>query len=928
MSLDIDAGIFIGFLLINLVLGLLYSGGVKNIKDYATGGRQFTTAAISATIAATFIGGGSFSIWTSGVYKAGLYYMFLGLCDVLTFYLICYIVAPRCGEFLGKISIAEAIGEIYGTNARRITAIAGLFRTAGAIAMQFKVGAVVLAYAFGSMGDKLMIVAALIVITYSAAGGIRAVIMTDIMQLLTFSVFIPILAFIIWNNLDSPSSVITTLSTNPLFDYKKVFNFNSSLEVLNFGLIALVFLLPMIDPAMFQRITIAKNIKQVKNAFFWAGFCVFLITILTYWIAILLITEAPELDPDLLVPHLLQNYTYSGLRGLILAGIMAILISTADSHLNSASVLFSHDLVKLSGVNYSPKTELIVSRIALLIVGVVAIILAISVKDMLELILFVSSFYGPVVTVPFYLSIFGFRSSFKSILSGMIAGIATSTLFHFIKTSIDPTIPAILINIFVVFSYHYLFKQPGGWVGVKDKGLFENFKIERKRKTRLFIHSIRNFNLIDFLKSNTPKQESIYFSFGLFSIASVFFIMYSIPKNIHYEYAWLSSFILNSVLSFAAIFLSYPAWPKRFRSASVISIIWNFGLVYVMIFSTSLLVIMSKFSQLPMMICMINLLITAALIRWQTILLMMSLGIYSAVVFFKWQTGIAILQGSETGLQFKLIYSLLLVTGAMVMFLKPKQQYQELTEEKNEHLNDLIVNKEKEAQEALALKAEFIRNITHEYHAPMTGIISMAETLQENYDKLNDQQKKDALDVIVKSSHSLKALDDNLVTLARLNKPNYKLNKREIDISSLVYDQVQICRKLYEENNDNREFILNIKEGIKLRADKKYMIQLIDNLILNAIKYCENGQITASLSQSRDYIKIMISDSGIGIPIRELYEIFEPFTVSSKTKSMAGGRGVGLAICKRIAEVHGGTITAKSDGEKGASFIVKFPRNK
>ncbi len=928
MSLNIDAGIFIAFLLINLVLGLLYSGGIKNIKDYATGNRHFTTAAISATISATFIGGGSFSIWTSGVYKAGLYYMFLGLCDVLTFYIICYIIAPRCTEFLGKISIAEALGGIYGNKVRVITAIAGLFRTAGSIAMQFKVGAVVLAYAFGNLGDKLMIVAALIVITYSAAGGIRAVIMTDIMQLLTFSVFIPILAFIIWNNLDSPNSVITTLSTNSLFDYKKVFHFNSYLDMANFGLIALVFLMPMIDPAMFQRISIAKNIKQAKKSFFWAGFCVLLITLLTYWIAILLITEAPNLDPDELVPHLLSNYSYTGLRGLILAGIMAILISTADSHLNAASVLFSHDIVKFSGVKYSPKTELIISRVALLIVGLIAIILVISVKDMLKLILFVASFYGPIVTVPFYLAIAGFRTSFKSILSGMIAGVTTSISFHFVGTSIDPTIPAMLINILVVLSYHYVLKQPGGWVGIKDKGSFESLKIEQKFKNRDFIKSVRNFDLIEFLKSNTPKQESIYFSFGLFSIASIFFIMYSIPKNIHSEYAWLSAFVLDSVLLLAAIFLSYPAWPKRFKNPEIMSLIWHFGSVYVMIFSASLLVIMSKFSPLPMMISMINLLILAALMRWQSILIIMLVGIYSSVVFFKYQTGMSILPRGETGLQFKLIYSLLLFTGAMVMFLRPKQQYQELTEEKNEYLSDLIVSKEKEAQEALALKAEFIRNITHEYHAPMTGIISMAETIQENYDKLSDEQKKEALDVIVKSSHSLKAFDDNLVTLARLNKLNYKLNKQQFDLSSLIYEQLQICRKLYEENNDNREFILNIKEGINLKADKKYIIQLLDNLIINAIKYCENGQIAISLTQSSKDIKIIITDSGIGIPIRELYEIFEPFTVSSKTKTMAGGRGVGLAICKRIVEVHGGTITAESDGENGASFIVTFPGNK
>jgi len=97
------------------------------------------------------------------------------------------------------------------------------------------------------------------------------------------------------------------------------------------------------------------------------------------------------------------------------------------------------------------------------------------------------------------------------------------------------------------------------------------------------------------------------------------------------------------------------------------------------------------------------------------------------------------------------MYSLFLVSSILVAFLKPKQELQELTEEKVDHLGDRINDREK----ALALQDEFIRNIRHEFHAPQTGITSMAETLVESYDKLDSKQLRLGIDTILKSSRRL-----------------------------------------------------------------------------------------------------------------------------------------------------------------------------
>ena len=74
------------------------------------------------------------------------------------------------------------------------------------------------------------------------------------------------------------------------------------------------------------------------------------------------------------------------------------------------------------------------------------------------------------------------------------------------------------------------------------------------------------------------------------------------------------------------------------------------------------------------------------------------------------------------------------------------------------------------------------------------------------------------------------------------------------------------------------------------------------------------------MKQNKYGIHFSISDEGVGIPIEELYDIFAEFTVSSRTRTLAGGRGIGLTLCKKVIEIHGGTIKAESDGKKGAKF--------
>jgi|GEM_PF-5711476 len=529
----------------------------------------------------------------------------------------------------------------------------------------------------------------------------------------------------------------------------------------------------------------------------------------------------------------------------------------------------------------------------------------------------------PLVSVPFTLVIFGFRSSTKAVLIGMTAGFTTVVSWYMASlTFIDPIVPGMIANLVFLLGSHYLFKQQGGWD--KDSTLSKEGANWLQKQN--FTIKLRNFNLINLIRKSSPTTSGPYIAVGFFCMAMIYATMHSMPREIHIKYPELLKFVTFSSLFAASALLGHPLWLPSWRERTLVAaMIWNFVIFSVLICAAFTFVIITNFSSMQVMIFMINLIIIAGLLRWQLALLIIPLGVFLTLQLLKayFDTEDNIIAMSMSA-QLKIAYLLLLVSSTVVIIFRPKQEYQALTEEKNEHLSG-IGSQEKQVREALALRSEFIRNVQHEYHAPMTGITGFAETLSEAYDKLTDSQRKMAIDNILSSSRRLDAFDSNISSLSVLSKAGYELNSEHIDFSDLLHERVATCRKLYEENKEAREFDIDIEGSILINGDRKYLTQALDNLIINALTYCKSGKITIYLERFDSQVHLTIIDEGIGIPKGELENIFDEFTVSSRTRTIAGNRGVGLALCKRVVEVHKGSIVAESDGIKGATFKLLLP---
>jgi len=216
MHLDIDSTIFIIFLVANVILGLTSSRGIKTITEYAIGNRNFSTSTIVATIIATWISGEFFYSNIYETYNLGLHAIWVAAGDPLCFLIIGIFFAPRMGEFLGKLSIAEAMGDLYGKRIRIITAISGFIGSVGLIAIQLKMAGFIFEYALGLPGVYGILSATIVVTLYSTLGGIKSVTFTDVIQFFTFGTVIPLMAYVLLTSIDNIDIVTNTLANNKL----------------------------------------------------------------------------------------------------------------------------------------------------------------------------------------------------------------------------------------------------------------------------------------------------------------------------------------------------------------------------------------------------------------------------------------------------------------------------------------------------------------------------------------------------------------------------------------------------------------------------------------------------------------------------------------------------------------------------------------
>jgi len=221
-------------------------------------------------------------------------------------------------------------------------------------------------------------------------------------------------------------------------------------------------------------------------------------------------------------------------------------------------------------------------------------------------------------------------------------------------------------------------------------------------------------------------------------------------------------------------------------------------------------------------------------------------------------------------------------------------------------------------------KKDFVTNVSHELRTPLTAIKGFVETLQ---DTNNDDENQHYLDIIKRHTDRVIRIVNDLLLLSKLEGTSDSLEWEKVNLKDLIENIL----KIFEQNLKEKNLVLKFNADKNLpiiKADPFKLEQVFINLIDNAIKYTERGEVAISLSHNNGTVIIEIQDTGICIPREHLSRIFERFYVVDSSRSRKlGGTGLGLSIVKHIVLLHNGKIDVKNIPGTGTNFIVTLPVN-
>ena len=242
--------------------------------------------------------------------------------------------------------------------------------------------------------------------------------------------------------------------------------------------------------------------------------------------------------------------------------------------------------------------------------------------------------------------------------------------------------------------------------------------------------------------------------------------------------------------------------------------------------------------------------------------------------------------------------------------------------------NEIVVTLHEitEIKQTEKIKKDFISNVSHELRTPLTAIKGFIETLLGS---AKDENKR-YLQIIERQTERLINIVKDLLKLSELEdieEGKIKVSYSKVDLKELLNNVFSIYDKQIAEKG--LKSTLEVKKDVpKIKADPFKLEQLFINLIENAIKYTETGEININTRKDKKSVIIEISDTGIGIARKHLSRIFERFYVVDKSRSRElGGTGLGLSIVKHIVQLHNGEINIESTLGKGTTFTIVLPIN-
>lgn len=881
----IDQIIVGAYLAITLIIGLYVGRNVKNMREFAIGNRDFSTLMLVSTVFASIVEASDTMGLAGSTFHLGPVFLLSYLGIVLSRFTLAIFIAPKMEPFLGLISAGDIFEKLFGKRAKTLMGISTFVESTLIAGAQVLAISQISQYFFHISGHIAGIGTCLVIILYSLRGGIRSVTATDVFQFWMLIIAIPIICGIGISSIGGYQSLITTFSSfQSKIDYASEFNIGHQIAVF------ISFALPCLYPLCIQRMLMAKDTNQIRNTFLINGFLSIPFYIVVGLIGIIAFIIIPTIDPNNAFIALIDHIAPVGIKGFIIAGLLAIIMSTVDSILNIGAIAITHDLFgSLVRAPFDAKTELRLVRISTIAVAIGSVAVAFQFTNVLDVI-FLMMVLGNSVFFPGYLlGVLGLQGSKRTFWIGVVLGLVSVAVCFYIFDLFP--LYTMLIAISVNASVHLI------ELGLKKQSLFSVIPAVTLNLTARFTNISRTF-----VFNNWVKSQDYCSIFAICSIAVSLFPFFN-PANGKIADGDIVFLTLNTITATASFFiLLREFWHSAIRS--LFSILWAILLIIALPMQTTYMFIESQLSLIWLIDLLVILPLLSILTSQRSIIVSYAVGFVSACALslsFQSETSLAIKGFGQWSV---FMHSISLAICLALFRKKDVEMYRSTSAFLVHEANRSLSTFESAARYYERLLPDMV--LAYEKHVPANQRSIPTDDLQEMLSLPNDLRL-----MSLRTQNALTKLLHRIVFYT--SHQNFSETCNLAKCINLAAEEPLFASK-------RNTISIHEKESLEIFGDQDQLTQVFINLIENSLRALRNNP-NPKIEIVLDNKMVTVIDNGEGIPDSVLPNIFdEQFSTKEN-----GGKG--LAYCKRIIIEHGGSITCSSKPKQFTRFEISFPEN-
>ncbi|MCP3659844.1 MAG: hypothetical protein GY830_05820 [Bacteroidetes bacterium] len=909
-AFSLDHFIVYVFLILMLLVGIYAGKKIKSIREYSIGNRNFGTGVLVLTLLATWIGGSSSTGLAGAVFKDGIIMLLPFLAGSLSVLLVGYLVIPRMISFeKNDYSMADIIGRFYGENAKIFAGFTGFVSSIIVLGAQILALGLTFEFLLGMKKINGILFGGGILVLYTSFGGIKSVAITDVLEFIILIVIIPIVANLAINKAGGITNVLNNLP-------KSRFEVFSHSNFRYYFVLFFICLFPIysLAPISFQRILMAKSRKQMKKILLLQAVisAVFFIMISLIGFAAYIIN--PKLDYHIALPYTIKYVLPIGLRGFAIAGLLAVIMSTGDSILNIGGIFLIHNTVNPILKKFNTKfNELFLIKLATLLIGAIAMLIAYYGKDIIKLDYYAASIFSVTIIVPFVAALLGLKGNSKTFFISALLSIISFFVAKLIIGDIDISIIISLsVNFISFLGLHILKNKKFTFIERtwhEEQELEESITLKKLKKSVISTIPTPN-NILKYCTKTIRRYGSNHIMFGAFFcinyIVPIFMWNHQFNSNVHFM----------TILRFIGGLLSVglileKQWP--FKLKKFFPIYWYLTVAYCLPFvSTAMFILMGGSTEWLINISL-TIMLLAWLIDWRTFIILLISGTSLGILFghyYSENSFLQLLNFDQIYSIYLLIYTIFFACLIGITFFRKKD-------------ND-IRNK-------LSTLKLMGGSMAHEVKNVLGIDSSNSMFLTMLLDSLEVTEDKDKV-LIKTDKNTFKKIRELISTMGMGNEKGLEVIKRILtnmteDIKENEFKLINIKDAInnvinkYDLTDAQKANIeIDIKDNFNFMGSEFYFRHVIFNLLKNAYKFAREDCKIKIWTENN---KLFFQDNGPGISNEDYPYIFDYFFTTTSAAS-----GIGLAFSKMVMEKMRSTIDCKTKTGKDSftTFIINFKK--